>query len=97
MSIEYPCVHYVKKKCEKFSDEEVTSYCVESPCGYQELSNADRIRAMSDEELAEFLCEVYDVDEDNAKFINGYNIPCYNQYSIKEWLEQPAEEGKDEL
>lgn len=54
-------------------------------------TNADRIRAMSDDELAEFICGVYDEEEDNAKFINGYYIPCYNQYSIKEWLEQPAE------
>ena len=55
-------------------------------------TNADRIRAMSDEELAEFLCGVYDEDEDAAKFINGVYIPCYDQYSIKEWLKQPVEE-----
>ena len=54
-------------------------------------SNADRIRAMSDDELAEFICGVYDEEEDNAKVINGYYIPCYNQYNIKEWVEQPAE------
>ena len=54
-------------------------------------TNADRIRAMTDEELAEFLCGVYDNDEDYAKFINGHLIPCYNPHSIKEWLQQPAE------
>ena len=57
------------------------------------FTHADRIRAMSDEELAEFLCGVYDEDEDAAKIINGVYIPCYDQYSIKEWLKQPAEEG----
>ena len=54
-------------------------------------TNADRIRAMTDEELAEFLCGVYDENEDAAKFMNGVYIPCYDQYSIKEWLKQPAE------
>lgn len=55
-------------------------------------TNADRIRAMTDEELAEFLCGVYDNDEDYTKFINGYHIPYYNEDSIKEWLQQPCEE-----
>ena len=91
MSLEYPCVHFVDGTCKKFSDEEVTSYCVKSPCEDQEVSKGDRIRAMSDDELAEFICGVYDEEEDNAKVINGYYIPCYNQNSIKEWLEQPAE------
>ena len=63
----------------------------------QPQTNADRIRAMSDEELAEFICGIYDEDdpiEDNeiGKFINGCFIPCYDQYSIKEWLQQPAED-----
>ena len=55
MTIEYPCVHFDKGKCKKFSDDKVTSWCVEGPCVEQMLSNADRIRAMNDEELAEFL------------------------------------------
>lgn len=60
-------------------------------CGaYREPTNADRIRAMSDEELAEFLCSVYDDDFD--KRIEDCTIPYYDQYSIKEWLKQPAEE-----
>ena len=55
-------------------------------------TNADRIRSMSDEELAEFICGIYDEDKDYGKFIDGCFIPCYDQYSIKEWLEQTAEE-----
>ena len=43
-------------------------------------NNADRIRAMSDEELAEFLFQVgYD---------NGWGL---EEYTL-EWLQQPAEE-----
>ena len=45
------------------------------------MTNADRIRAMSDEELAEFLIDL--ADDGNLK--------------IREWIQQPAEEdGKHE-
>lgn len=54
-------------------------------------TNADRIRAMSDEELAEFICGIFDDDEYFGKFINGRIIPCYDQHKIAEWLKQPAE------
>lgn len=40
-------------------------------------TNADRIRSMSDEELAEFLIDL--ADDGNLK--------------IREWLQQPAEEN----
>ena len=40
------------------------------------MTNADRIRAMSDEELAEFLIDL--ADDGNLK--------------IRDWLQQPAEE-----
>lgn len=56
MSMEYPCVYFEKDgKCRKFSDDTFISYCVMGPCSEQKISNADRIRAMSDEELAEWL------------------------------------------
>ena len=44
------------------------------------MTNADRIRAMSDEELAEFLIDLAD----------GGNL------RIREWLQQPAEEDDHE-
>ena len=40
------------------------------------MTNADRIRAMSDEELAEFLIDL--ADDGNLR--------------IREWIQQPAEE-----
>ena len=53
MSSEYPCIYFEKDgKCRKFSDDTVISYCVMGPCSEQKLSNADRIRDMSDKELA---------------------------------------------
>ena len=55
MSREYPCIYFEKDgKCRKFSSDVDFSYCVMGPCPEQKLSNADRIRAMSDEALAAF-------------------------------------------
>ena len=44
------------------------------------MTNADRIRSMTDEELAEFLIDL--ADDGNLR--------------IREWLQQPAEEDKHE-
>ena len=60
-------------------------------CRKRVFTNADRIRAMSDEELAEFLCGVFDEDECDGKYICGVTIAGYDQYKIDEWLKQPAE------
>lgn len=89
MSKEYPCIHWDDGKCKHFSDDQTTSWCIESPCTAQTMSNADRIRAMSDEELADwfdknidcYLCPV-------VKCIIGQ--PC--KALMLEWLKQPAEE-----
>lgn len=45
-------------KCNKYSDDTHTSYCVDGPCPDDMPTNADRIRGMGDEELAEFLQKV---------------------------------------
>lgn len=59
MSLWYPCVYCTEDlKCTKYSDDEVTSYCVLGPCHDETKSNADRIRGMTDEELAEWLIRV---------------------------------------
>ena len=57
-------------------------------------TNADRIRSMTDEELALWICGVYDIEEENGKFINGIIIPGYTPNDIEEWLQQPC--GGDE-
>ena len=61
-------------------------------------TNADRIRAMSDEELAVWLCGLFsvltcythcpgcDLCNDSAEESNG----------LKKWLQQPAEEDNDD-
>ena len=64
-------------------------------------TNADRIRAMSDEELAEFLA-VGNTNCLDCEFFVGYRCqPDRADYSDtekciegkKRWLQQPAEEG----
>ena len=58
------------------------------------VTNADKFRAKSDEELAEWLCQALDCDFCKAHM---QNIPthscCENHESgILKWLQQPAEE-----
>lgn len=88
MSMEYPCVYFEKDgKCRKFSDDTAISYCVMGPCPEQKLSNADRIRAMSDEELAEYLCGLtYCCECEHRDTCNGED-------GYLKWLRQPAEEA----
>lgn len=57
-----------------------------------DLTNAQKIRAMSDEELALWICGVYDIEEEHGKFINGIIIPGYAPHDIEEWLQQPCED-----
>lgn len=54
------------------------------------MTNYDRIKNMSVEELAEFLCSIY--DDMWGKNIEGVIIPDYNQYKIAEWLDWEVEE-----
>lgn len=53
--------------------------------GHIPMTNADRIRAMTDEELAKWL--------DN--FFWGHKK--VNLFDIRKWLQQPAEKTKEEL
>ena len=62
--------------------------------GQEIITNADKFRAKSDEELAEWLCQALDCDFCKAHM---KNIPthscCENHESgILKWLQQPAEE-----
>lgn len=67
-------------------------------------TNADHIRAMSDEELAEFLTHINPANCKNCAFSNGWRCqPDRDGYSDFEkckegrrrWLQQPAEENKN--
>lgn len=64
------------------------------------VTNADRIRAMSDEELATFISEIADECERNTE-CNQHCYGCDIEYCMREsclkWLQQPCgEEDKHE-
>ena len=75
--------------------EDTALVCVDRVIG-KPMTNADRIRAMTDEALALWICGIYDIEEEHEKFINGIIIPGYAPHDIEEWLQMPAEEDKHE-
>ena len=60
-----------------------------------QMTNADRIRAMSNEELATFISEIADECERNTE-CNQHCYGCDIEYCVREsclkWLQQPAKE-----
>lgn len=94
MMSEIACVYNDGLWCKKFSTEEKTSHCCmrfDDPCPHQTPSNADRIRAMSDEELAELLAdETHRIAKPVFDYF-GYGIEKQIVYARRlEWLQQPA-------
>ena len=89
MSRPYPCVYCAEDGyCKKYSDERVTSWCVQSPCKDEKPSNADRIRAMTDEELAakiEELCQY-------TFFQISVHAKPFGKAEWLDWLKQEATE-----
>ena len=76
-------------QCQKYSDpiRNTMSWCVgNEPCEGRTPSNADRIRGMTDEELAKHICCPYDqcIDLDR---------PCSD--CIRSWLKSPVEVDND--
>lgn len=60
------------------------------------MTNADRIRAMSDEELAELFDDIYKAGSDDAE---AWYLGDGRRYSFEwglEWLQQPATEDGHE-
>ena len=60
----------------------------------KKMTNYDRIKAMSVEEMAEFICSIYDDNQEPYtadKNIEEYTIPDYDESNIKEWLEMEVE------
>ena len=68
-------------------------------CNYIPVpTNADRIRAMSDEELAEFLCDFRgcDTDENTCIGCKGEQYCRVGHTGTIDWLQQPAEDDDHE-
>ena len=88
---------YKSKLCFSGWCDVACMYCTftqERNCEHNKKTNADRIRAMSDEELAEqfvfmsTICE-FCVKRKNCEEVPGYK---YCMEGILDWLQQPAEE-----
>ena len=77
--IKYTCGAGTPEEAETNCTYFIRGECTASFCEYRrkKQTNADRIRAMNDEELAEFLIDL--ADDGNLK--------------IREWLQQLAEEN----
>ena len=85
------CNNLVNDWCEKVIDS--PDHDMQRDCQYFcEKKNAQKIRAMSDEELAEFIdrCEMSDID-----YAKTFCDLCNGQYECAQcrldWLRQPAE------
>ena len=80
--------------CFLYTDDRSESFCVlPEPCECQSPSNADRIRAMTDEELAELFanndcgyCRIHDFC-----FSKGSQINCEDVWL--DWLREEARNG----
>lgn len=61
------------------------------------MTNYERIKNMSVEKMAEFICSIYDDYETADKNIEGYIIPDYNEEIIAEWLNSEVEENEQSI
>lgn len=93
-----------KKQCS--DSPEHTSFYEGTECDYfnqqvihAPLTNADRIRSMSDEELAEFISRIEIGDFGQQVYGKTFCDMCKGQYECDDcrlwWLQQPAEEGNN--
>lgn len=58
---------------------------------YSPMTNADRIRSMTDEELLDFICSIETYDEGSAKTIEGGVAMC-SVTEVEQWLKAESEE-----
>ena len=92
MSRIYPCVYCTDDlHCTKYTDDNYESWCVLGPCKDEKPSNADRIRAMTDAELAEWINHMQ-ADAYNRGMLEDWIVRYPNNYSAwLDWLRQEAQ------
>ena len=79
------------------SDNEEISYAIselEKAVERKQITNADRIRNMSDEELAEFLCKL-DTTGSNPKSVWNGEFWIDEGEELLKWLQAEAKEGAE--
>ncbi|MFR3432105.1 MAG: hypothetical protein ACLTSW_02640 [Coprococcus sp.] len=57
---------------------------------YEPITNADRIRNMSDEELLDFICSIETYDEGSVKTIEN-GVSMHTVTEVRVWLQSEAE------
>ena len=83
------CFFYRNEWCEKIVDSPDPEEARD--CNYfREMTNADRIRAMSDEELVEFIKNIK-VRAALCKAVK--NNDAFEELCSAEWLQMPAEDA----
>ena len=94
--IKYTCGAGTPEEAETNCTYFIRGECTASFCEYRrkKQTNADRIRAMSDEELAEFLCDFRgcDTDENTCIGCKGEQYCRAGHAGTIDWLKQSAEE-----
>lgn len=98
------CVYKTQEGvCKKYSTENEFQYCVEGPCENEVITNADKIRAMSDDELAILLLKYEGTEKiptpyggHEHRFHGPKGEACGTKsYALmlwKDWLQEPADE-----
>lgn len=98
--IKYTCGAGTPEEAETNCTYFIRGECTASFCEYRmkKQTNADRIRAMSDEELANWLARTQYANMMEAAEIFGTKLP-FKEETLKgsekeclEWLQQPADE-----
>ena len=65
--------------------------CVQNASdNYKRMTNADRIRTMSDEELLDFICSIETYDDGSVKTIEGGYALC-SAADVEKWLQSEIE------
>lgn len=56
------------------------------------MTNYERIKNMSVEEMADLLCSIHENDMRDSLYIDGHEIRLYNESKVAEWLNLEVEE-----
>ena len=88
---------YPESVCPHMTVLKGKSYCDTTPCQLTgelpKQSNADRIRNMTDEELADFLFSIYTEKIKDYGFIRHISGRSFEfPFEVLEWLKQPVED-----
>ena len=83
---------YPKEVCVNKTALDGNTYCMATSCSLKEKeskqTNADRIRGMSDEELAEWIAGIHHYSEDGEDIVRINNVHLHDSKdSILEWIQ----------